>query len=444
MSTSTRRVLVVVGGILLLCSLFEFAQSSRVGYTNDWPVDYDLNIVAAHRLVERRPLYDQAAARAEGIRIVGDDMAKTGRSLFASYIGDPAVALTHVPFLAFPHDTGAKLFRIVSLFEMIGAILLVAWSLSPPARAPAALFALAALFFGFAMVKSLSLGQGSGLVMLALAIALWGAARERWGVAGVGLGIATALKLSPVLLVVYLLLRGKTRAVKSAVLTAAALTLTAALVGRPDDIFVWLRDVSPRVSQGTVSAFNQSVVGAIARLTASNPDFSRQAGPGSWYLLAYVVWAVAGFGLWRLRRGHGLDPLELGILILVLLVAGPLSWDHYYVWALLPLVLIVDPTRWRGRRTVECSVLVAVLVLSTWWSRNGIPLPGPAVIRADWWERVRTVRYLGVAGGYLGVAAWLLARPPEHPTDGPEWSDERGTPVGTARPVVAAGVHERG
>ena len=42
-----------------------------------------------------------------------------------------------------------------------------------------------------------------------------------------------------------------------------------------------------------------------------------------------------------------MDPLELGVLILVILVAGPLTWDHYYVWALLPLVLVLDLERWQ-------------------------------------------------------------------------------------------------
>ena len=79
---------------------------------------------------------------------------------------------------------------------------------------------MAALFFGFPLVKGLSLGQNNGLVMLALAVGLFGAARGRWALAGVGLGVATALKVSPGLLVIYLLLRGKTRAVKSAVVTA--------------------------------------------------------------------------------------------------------------------------------------------------------------------------------------------------------------------------------
>ena len=41
---------------------------------------------------------------------------------------------------------------------------------APAARLPAALFGLAALFWGFPMVKSIAMGQGNGMVMLALAL----------------------------------------------------------------------------------------------------------------------------------------------------------------------------------------------------------------------------------------------------------------------------------
>ena len=100
-----------------------------------------------------------------------------------------------------------------TVLEMIGTMVLE-YTVGEPScatrgGAPAALFALAALFFGFPLVKGLSLGQNNGLVMLALAVGLFGAVRGRWALAGVGLGVATTLKVSPGLLVIYLLLRGK-------------------------------------------------------------------------------------------------------------------------------------------------------------------------------------------------------------------------------------------
>jgi alpha-1,2-mannosyltransferase len=439
-----RRVLVALGAVLLVLGIFDFAHENRIHYTNDWPVDYDINWVAARRLLDRQPLYDRDAARAEGVRLLGRDMHKTGRSAFSSYIGSPPVALTHVPFLALDHDTGARLFRMLSFVEMIGALLLTAWALSPPARAPAALFGLAAFFWGFPMVKSLSLGQGTGLVALSLAAGIWAASRERWGLAGVGLGVATVLKISPVLLVVYLLLRGKRRAVSSAALSAGALLGVATLVGRPSDLLTWVRDVSPVASKGAISAYNQSIVGAGARLMTSGPDLASHAGPGAWYLLAYVVWSVALWALWRYRRGRTVEPLELGVLVLVILLAGPLTWDHYFVWALIPLVLIVDPARWRGRRPVEVVVLVAVLVGATWMCKAGIPMPSPAAVRNDWWERVRTVRYVASAAGYLFVAVWLLVRSPARRRSAPECDRARRVALGATRGLVAAGVHQRG
>lgn len=444
MTGNARRVVVFAGALLMLASLFELAGSSRAKYINDWPVDYHLNLVAARRLVDREPLYDRGAARAEGIRLLGDDMAKTGKTLYSSYIGAPVVALTQVPFLPFGNQEGAQLFRILSILEMVGAIVLVAWSLSPPARAPAALLTLAALFFGFPLMKGLSLGQNNGLVMLALAVGLFGVARARWELAGVGLGVATALKISPGLLVLYLLLRGKRRAAVAAAVTALGLTVVAALIGRPEEVVVWFRDVSPHVSKGSVNVFNQSLVGAVGRLTASVPDFWSQAGPGAWYVVAYVVWGGAVFGLYRVRRGRTVDPLELGALILVILVVGPLSWDYYYVWAALPLVLLLEPDRWRGRSARECCVLAGALLLGVWWTRHAIPVPSLMAVHDDWWQRVRTLRYVGVGLVYVGVTAWMLVRPGRRVEPTPEWDDGGTAPVGAPREMVAGGVHRRG
>jgi alpha-1,2-mannosyltransferase len=346
-----------------------------------------------------------------------------------------------VPFLAFEHDTAARLFRFASLLEMLAALALAAWALSPPARVPALLFGAGALFWGFPTIKSLALGQSNGLVMLGLALGLWGISRERWGVAGIGLGVATILRVSPVLLLVYLLLRGKRKPVWWAAGTAAVTVATAAIVGRPGDLLVWLRDVTPEVSKGTMRAYNQSIVGALSRLTTGATDLFISRSPGAWYLLAYVLWAVALFGLWRLRRGKPLDLLEFGILILVAVAAGPLSWDHYATWALLTVVLMADFTRWTRLRPVEAVGLLVVLGIGFAMFHTGVQVPSPEAIRADWWMRLYTVRNVAAILMYLGVAAWLLVRSPTSDPGQPEWSDERDTPVGTALPLVAGRVH---
>jgi hypothetical protein len=431
-----RWIMIGLGLLFLATGIVDFGGSGRADVAGqNWPLDFDINWVAAQRLVDHQPIYDRDASRAEGIALIGPKMARTSHGPYSSYIGSPPVALAHVPFLAFEHDTAARLFRLFGLLEMVAALVLTAWSLAPPARLPAALIGLGALFWGFPMVKSLALGQGNGLVMLGLGLGIWAASRERWGLAGASFGVATVLKISPVLLLVYLLLRGKRRAIWSAALTAGACFGAAALLGRAGDLVVWIRDVAPQVSRGTMLPYNQSIVGAVERLTDS---------VGAWHLLAYALWAVALFGLWRWRRGRPLDVLELGILVLVGLLAGPLTWDHYLVYALIPLVLMVDFTRWSQLRMSETVGLVVGTSAAVVLFHRGVQVPDSAAIAAHWSLRLLTERDVIVVVLLLFVAVWLLVRSPEVHRSGTEWPDDGATPVGGARTMVAAGVHERG
>src|SRR5438046_7074460 len=117
-----RRVAVVV---LAAGALF---GATRVASTleRSRPFDFDINWVAAHRLVEGRPLYDPVASRAEAERLVGRRMGIAYATPFSSYIGLPVVALAHVPLTPFDHETALALFRIASVVAMIAALALVA------------------------------------------------------------------------------------------------------------------------------------------------------------------------------------------------------------------------------------------------------------------------------------------------------------------------------
>ena len=65
-------------------------------------------------------------------------------------------------------------------------------------------------------------GQVNGLAFLGLAVAFWGLARGRDGVAGAGVAAAAALKLTPLALLAYFAWRRRWRAVAVAVRRACA------------------------------------------------------------------------------------------------------------------------------------------------------------------------------------------------------------------------------
>jgi hypothetical protein len=319
-------------------------SSLLVGRTE--PFDLDVNLVGARRLLGARDLYDAHASQLEGIRHVASVLRYGYQSTFNSFVGPPVVAALHAPFTGFDHTTAIVLFRVVNVLALAAAVVLVVRVLPIQSRTIGYLVAVGALGMSYPLVATLELGQIHGLVLLGLAVGIWGAVRERWTVAGIGLGVAAILKLSPALLVVYLCCRGKRQVFWPSVMTVAVMCGGSALLGRPASGVEWLLHVLPNLSGGTRFVRNQSLPAFLDRLLHGGGMVS-QAPLGAVRWLGPACVLLGFFTLWRIARGRPtVAPLELAAVVLVLLVGGPLSWDHYFVWAVLPVVLLCDLRLW--------------------------------------------------------------------------------------------------
>ncbi len=101
-------------------------------------------------------------------------------------------------------------------------------------------------------------------------------------------------------------------------------------------------------------------------------------------------------------------PLELGALILVILVAGPLSWDHYFVWAAIPLVAMIDARYWRAGEPATERRARAHGGGGRPSLREARRVPNAASVRADWSLRLTTTPY--ALGGILLLVCAVGAR----------------------------------
>jgi alpha-1,2-mannosyltransferase len=424
-----RRLFVLLGVVFVITGAVNLEVYSRDLIAHQQPVDFELNWVGAHRLVHREPLYDRAASQRDGFELIGPGRFDfSNGATYASYIGSPATALLYVPFVPFEHDPAAALYRVLQVVLMAAAIVVTAWALPRRSRLPAVLVGVGALLWGYPFAESIGLGQVDGFIMLALAIALWASVRDHWRLVGAALGIAALLKISPGLLLVYLVLRGRRTVILPAILSAGTLLGIATVVGRPGDTVKWITDVLPEVSKGGLLVNNQSIPAWVARLFGGNLNWlSLDTDLGAWRFLAFPVMIAGLAAVFYVRRGRAFVPLELGAVILVALLAGPVTWDHYPTWAVLTLVLMADLRWWEGRRAGEIVALLVVLAggLALMWKKTLYPTAD--VIRADWTRHLesgtKTVGMLAL----LAVALWLLARPPEGvaPEGGPDASARR-------------------
>jgi len=218
-----------------------------------------------------------------------------------------------------------------------------------------------------------TLGWGQvGLILLALALADVAALRAERPWAGIGLGLAAAIKVTPGLFVVYLLLSGRRRAACVAAGTFLAASLLAFAFSPRDSVHFWTRALWETGRVGAADrTSDQSLMGLLARVAdPSRPD--RVA----WALLAG---AVAVLGLARAvaaaRWGDELAGVTLTGLVSCLI--SPIAWTHHFFWVVPAVVVLVDvaagtPVRaapsWLHGHADRAAAVGAVLVAAVFGS----------------------------------------------------------------------------
>jgi alpha-1,2-mannosyltransferase len=154
---------------------------------------------------------------------------------------------------------------------------------------------------------------------------------------GIALGAAAALKLTPVILLVWLLLDRRFREAAWMIGALAAVTAAAALL-RFQDTLVFLGQVLPALSKGTAFYANQSLAGVVLRLFSSNP-YTTPWIAVSWALLLSAAGAILMVACWFWRTGQQPALPRAVAFIPLLPLLSSVSWPHHLV-ILLPVFWI--------------------------------------------------------------------------------------------------------
>jgi hypothetical protein len=161
--------------------------------------------------------------------------------------------------------------------------------------------------------------------------------------AGAGIGLATAIKLTPALFIFYLMVTKQWRAAMTALTTAVGVTVfTFVVAGRESSTYfgsvMWQ---TGRVGTADMTP-NQSLAGLLARMydSAETPTLL-------WLAFSLVIVVV---GLSRAASAHA-DGDELAAFTLVGLTANvvsPISWTHHLVFVI-PAVIVLGDLALRRR-----------------------------------------------------------------------------------------------
>jgi alpha-1,2-mannosyltransferase len=321
----------------------------------------------------------------------------------------PFAAVLMRPLGDLPLVGAQAIFVVLSLSALVALMWLVVAPVATRLGYPA--------WFGVALVlpivswlepvrETFSFGQINFIVAAMIVIDLLVLVPRKSHLAGVGIGLAAAIKLTPAIFVIYLLLTRRWRPAATAMIAAAVATLAGAAMTWNGTWQFWTGLLWQTDRVGRMDRIqNQSLMGTLARL--ARPD---QLNGVAWVILALLI---TGYGLWRARAAAlaGDEVAGLTLTALVGCLVSPVTWTHHLVWFAPALVVLVDVVldrrhplrqrRWLATLAIVLYVTVAFSVV-TWY---------------DWHVLRRAVVDKGVPGFLIDnwylllMAALLVALP---------------------------------
>jgi alpha-1,2-mannosyltransferase len=220
--------------------------------------------------------------------------------------------------------------------------------------------------------------------------------------------VATAIKLTPAIFVLYLLAVRKFRAFWVAVITGGVLTLASAALVPAASYEFWTRLVHGDTGLGHSIIYftNQSVMASIVRIFGVGPE------PAAIGLAFSAVVAVAG--VWAAMLWHRLGDVRLAVSLCGVagLLASPVSWLHHFVW-IIPLAMCLLERRAIGPRSLPTWFLALGWFFVGWVAIAPFTrLPNGADVEFLWsWSQHLLASITALVGLALLASAIIIARP---------------------------------
>ncbi|WP_096460119.1 glycosyltransferase family 87 protein [Corynebacterium suranareeae] len=362
-------------------------------------------LVANKILIERFNWRIDAAVYREGARALVE-----GRSLYAQPFDMGDISL---PFIYPP--IGAILFAPWGYFdfltvELVGNLMVVSSSLLLllclylvtnavlEGRDRLLAFTIAAIswpimLFAEPVLLNADLGQINILIMALVVFDLLPIKRRI--PRGVLIGLAASIKITPLAMLLYFLVKKDFRGIINAVISLCAFTAIGAVLAweNTKEFFTTtLLNLNADGESGVDTTFqsNSSLQAMLYRWWTSKADAEASSIPSILWIVLSVIAICAVAYLMKQLFVRGLNVEAVMVNAMLMLLISPISWSHHWVW--LPLWAVVFFLRYRQHPFRPKFLLVSGLILSImllmlppkwWFGRDGVN-----VFELNIWEKV--------------------------------------------------------
>ncbi|MFZ2291851.1 MAG: glycosyltransferase family 87 protein [Corynebacterium casei] len=296
------------------------------------------------------------------------------------FIYPPFGALVMVPLAGdwFSHAMAGDIMIVLSNLLIGLVVLLLAFALNRQRSNPfvsSDVIATASLIWGIVLIfEPVRLNNGFAqiniIIMVLVALDLIPRKRLKWLPQGWLIGVAAAIKITPLAMLLYFLVRKEIKPIITAAISAIIATLIAAAV-RWDVAWEYfsikLLSMSTGGDFGVQTAYqsNSSIKGAIERLYTSQEGMEAASTITNiiWLCFAIITVVLGGWLMVALmKRGLNIEAWMINAFIMLLI--SPVSWSHHWVWVAIAIpVLLYRAITWRH---LNWAAGILISILSLW------------------------------------------------------------------------------
>ncbi len=282
------------------------------------------------------------------------------------YVQTPLWAWSLRPLCRLQFEPFKFIFTLAYLLSFAACLWLAARFWTPALLSP---IPMSVLCLGLSISQpfryAMALGQTHILFLLLVLASLILAERRRPGWAGLLLALAAAVKVTPAALILYWALTRRRTAALSAVGWSAGIALLTLVVARPL-VPVYLQDLNRIAHILLVSFNNQSLAATWLSHAGSSSSFLMLPLPASVRIasmLLLLVCTVAGALFDRRQTPAGRNlPFGAMIVLLATTLFAPITWTHYFIVLVAPLMLLWQYGRTDRRHAIFVGVAVVFLL----------------------------------------------------------------------------------
>lgn len=279
----------------------------------------------------------------------------------------PFAAILFAPFSHWPVRLDQILFSWLSLVALFGVIAISVRVTCPSVGRRSVVWWSLLLVTPIGLLdpvrETLLLGQVN--IVLSLAV-IADMTLVRPGRRGYLVGLAAAIKLTPLILIPYLLFTRQRGSWQRALASFVAASALSAILAPSASRSYWTHDVwKPNTAGWLPWVGNQGAVGVTERIL--------DHGISTFSTFVLII-AVTSVGLWIAVRAFRVSSPLLGLLVIEATesIASPVSWAHHFIWVVLLIAWLA--LAWdRPRHGEWWAALVAVVFWAApiWWVPHG-------------------------------------------------------------------------